>query len=176
MTESNSIRLCPAELKDRDQLFAWRNDPWLISFGSSGCPVEKEEHSKWFDHALSGDDCLLFIIVTEQDIPAGSLRFDRKNDGIVLTSVFLSKEHTGKGYGVLALRSGCEMAFEAWRMDEITALIKEQNSASLSAFAKADFVAAPSDEATPPGHRRFILTRSAARTVSQSPGTECGTL
>ena len=160
MIESISIRLRRAELSDGDQLFAWRNDPWLFSFGSSGRAVEKEEHFEWFSHALGNDNCLLFIIETEPGNPVGSLRFDRKNDGAVMTSVFLSKEHTGMGYGVLALRSGCKKTFETWRIDEVTALIKEQNAASLSAFSKAGFAVAVSDDATPSGHRRFVLARS----------------
>ena len=175
MNKTNSIQLYPAELKDRDTIFAWRNDPWLYSFGSSGRPVEKEEHSKWFDRALNGDDCLLYIIVTDEGLPAGSLRFDRKTDGTVLTSVFLSKAYTGKGFGVLALQMGCKMAFEAWRTDEIVAVIKENNSASLSAFAKANFVVTPSEDATPVGHQRLILTRNSAQTASQSFGKKCGT-
>ena len=42
-----SLRL--ATLKDREKVFAWRNDPWIISLSSSRRGVEWDEHCGWFD-------------------------------------------------------------------------------------------------------------------------------
>jgi len=155
-----TVLLRPAEFCDHEQLFAWRNDPWLMSLGSSGKPVIMDEHLKWFEQMLKDGDCALYIIVVDQVINAGSLRFNRINKNTAITSVYLSKEYTGKGYGVLALRCGCKLAFRAWRIDEIVAIVKEQNTASLSAFLKADFISYPADNLIPLGHCRLILTRN----------------
>jgi RimJ/RimL family protein N-acetyltransferase len=154
------IRLRPVKSADRDQLFAWRNDPWLISFSTSGKTVEKQDHADWFGSVLNESDCVLYIILTERDTPSGAIRFDRLNDSSAMTSVFLSREYTGKGYGELALRDGCQMVFQEWQIKEISGVIKNQNTASISAFLKAGFSSMPADSSTPPEHSLFVLNRT----------------
>lgn len=72
-------------------------------------------------------------------VPVGQIRFDGVGQSEAEISVFLIPGYTGRGYGISAIRKGCEAAFEDFRVDSIVAFVRCTNMGSLSAFAKAGF-------------------------------------
>src|SRR5437763_782727 len=97
-----SLRL--ATLKDREKVFAWRNDPWIISLSSSRRGVEWDEHCGWFDRVSNRQDHLLHVIEFEPGCGAGVVRIDREDGATASISIYLLKPFTGRGLGVYALQ------------------------------------------------------------------------
>ena len=160
MSASKSARgvtLRPADAGDVDRVFEWRNDPWIVSLGTTGATVDRAEHGSWFHRVLTDGGHLLFIIEIDA-IAAGTVRFDRHADGRTMVTIYLLRPYTGKGYGVIALREGCERAFAAWPASVIHACVRQENAASLSAFVRAGF-SKTGETACPPGHTTLALRR-----------------
>ena len=132
------VTLRKAVAKDREMIFGWRNIGELVALSRSGKSVTWEEHCKWFRSVLSRDDTLLFI-VSLKGIPIGQVRFDREDDRRFEVSIYLLPQYTGKGLGVLALKTACRLAFRRVNVHEIRATIRADNALSISAFKKAGF-------------------------------------
>lgn len=149
----NTIALRKAALEDMELLFKWRNDPWIVALGSTSSTVSWEEHKSWFKNTLSSAERQLYFI-TQDHLPLGQVRFDRENENWCEVSIYLMKEYTGKGLGVLALKKGCETILKQWsQLTAVVAYIKDDNQASISAFKKAGFQQpVPSHEPNRSGH------------------------
>ncbi|HZP81036.1 MAG TPA: bifunctional GNAT family N-acetyltransferase/class I SAM-dependent methyltransferase [Chthonomonadaceae bacterium] len=173
-----AIRLRPATPEDAERLFAWRNLPEIVALGTTQRSVTWEEHRAWFARTLQGDCRLLFFILHDEQ-PIGQVRFDREDTDSCQVSLYLLPEHTGHGWGVIALRQACAEAFRQWTVHKVIALIREENARSLSAFRKAGFLPleAPDFE-VPAGHRVVYLTPRppslAARKLTREGGDENG--
>ena len=133
-----TLALRDATVEDMDLIFKWRNDPWIISLGSSGQSVTKEEHQNWYGKAMN-DDGISMSIISIDDEEAGQIRFSRESDGIAVVTIYLMKPFTGQGYGVEALKKGCDKIFKAWPVQKIEAYIQDTNEPSIVAFEKAGF-------------------------------------
>jgi len=141
--------------------FNWRNNPWLLQFSTGRNPVTLEEHQEWFDSVLENSkDHLLLVIISDDERPAGALRFDRSSHDDLAVSIYLTKEFTGKGLGVKALEKGCQQAFEVLRTKSIRAFVREDNSASMSAFQKAGFKLVQVSADCPVHHKEMRLSRT----------------
>ena len=154
-----SIHLRFATLADAHRVFLWRNDPWIVSLGTTGRGVAWREHYEWFTETIRGDKRLMFIIL-KNDEPIGQVRVDQRDEDTGEVSIYLLREHTGQGYGVVALRQACHEAFQTWSIRRILALIRTNNQASQSAFSKIGFepsLQPAGDE--PLGHVTFTLLR-----------------
>lgn len=154
-----AITLRGATSEDREMLFQWRNDPWIVSLSTSRKTVAWDEHRQWFDGVLHNDDHLLFIVETMDGIPAGTVRLDRLDKGTARVTVYLLRPFTDHGRGVAALREACGRAFGTWPITRVVAAVRHDNRRSLSAFAKAGFRVEESDIAPPPDHRMMVLAR-----------------
>jgi RimJ/RimL family protein N-acetyltransferase len=156
--------LRPAAADDFATVFAWRNDPFIVTRGTSRQRVTANEHESWFRASLAEPQRRLLFIVDTAGAPVGLVRFDRAEaDGAVL-SVYLVEAATGRGVGIAAIRAGCARAFASWPIARIVACTRNDNAAALKAFPKAGFAAASQGlPACPAGHVRFVLDRSAPR-------------
>jgi RimJ/RimL family protein N-acetyltransferase len=124
---------------DRQTIFNWRNDPWLVSLGFSKTEVTWEQHLEWYASVLDPHRHLLYVAsADEREI--GSVRFDRDHNASALVSIYLLREFTGLGLGVDVLRHGCRGCLAAWPdIDMVRALILPENRRSIRAFEKAGF-------------------------------------
>lgn len=135
----SELSLRNATEEDVDLIFKWRNDPWIISLGSSGKSVTLEEHQAWYGKAIQDENILMSIIHID-DEAAGQIRFSRENEETAVVTIYLMKPFTGKGFGVTALQQGCARAKEKWSVKQIEAYIQDTNEPSITAFQKAGFV------------------------------------
>ena len=132
------LSLRDATINDMETIFRWRNDPWIISLGSSGKPVSPEEHQNWYNNALNDNDiCISIIQISGED--AGQVRFSRIKNDIAVVTIYLMKDFTGKGYGTQVLKNACADIFKKWSLKKIEAYIQDDNSPSITAFAKSGF-------------------------------------
>ena len=142
------------------RVYAWRNNPWIISLGSSRQSIAWEEHCEWFQRMLADTQHLLLIIECDGGAGAGTVRLDRTNEQRAVVTIYLLREFTGRGLGVQALLEACSLGFIRWPIETIHAYIRDDNHPSLSAFAKAGFVDTGHAPDCPAGHCEMSLRRS----------------
>lgn len=88
--------LRPALITDADALLDWRNDAHTRTASRNHGLVGREGHIRWLDGVLHDPDSRLFI--AEQDgIPVGTVRADRKADGMTEISWTVSPRFRNRG-------------------------------------------------------------------------------
>jgi len=136
-----TITLRPAELADSRMVFRWRNLTEIVNLGSEQRPVDWQEHTRWFQNMLSASSQAMYIIgapLLDGEVPIGQMRFDQLEGGLCQVGIHLHPNHQGKGYGVEALKQGCEEISSTWAMP-ILAFIRNGNKNSMKAFGRAGF-------------------------------------
>ena len=151
-----AISLRPATAADAKSIFEWRNDPVIVRLGSSQREVTWTEHEEWFSQSITSGKRRIFIVQNE-GVPIGQVRFDLLESSECVISAYLLTEFTGRGWGVEAMRSGCEMIFEIWPIQSVSACVRAENKAVQSALAKVGFEEIASKAV--PGHKAFQLMR-----------------
>ena len=134
---SQPIEFRPAEKKDCDMIFNWRNADESRYFSSSTEPIPYETHVSWFDNALLDRDRAILIGEIDGE-PAGVIRYDRKDERAIV-SVYLVPGCKGKGLGVELISGGNQWIENYWQIKTIDALINAENVASIGAFEAAGF-------------------------------------
>ena len=156
MNSVQTISLRPATAADAKLIFEWRNDPVIVRLGSSQREVTWTEHEEWFSQSITSGKRRIFIVQND-GVPIGQVRFDLLESSECVISAYLLTEFTGRGWGVEAMRSGCEMIFEIWPIQSVSACVRAENKAVQSALAKVGFEEIASKAV--PGHKAFQLMR-----------------
>jgi RimJ/RimL family protein N-acetyltransferase len=151
-----TISLRPATAADAKLIFEWRNDPVIVRLGSSQREVTWTEHEEWFSQSITSGKRRIFVVQND-GVPIGQVRFDLVEKSECVISAYLMTEFTGRGWGVEAMRSGCEMIFEIWPIQSVSACVRAENKAVQSALAKVGF--RELGERCAPGHKIFKLLR-----------------
>lgn len=138
MQEVNDISIVPVREKDRDLLFNWRNDPFIVALSSSQRTVSRREHDAWFDRLLNSADSLAYIIFLRRKA-IGHLRFDRFEEQRCFITIYLMHGFTGKGLGVRIIQTGCREVMRRWPGVQVHARIRNENLPGQSAFVRAGF-------------------------------------
>jgi RimJ/RimL family protein N-acetyltransferase len=138
-------------------IFRWRNDPRIVRLGSLGREVSWNEHERWFNESLSGDERKIFVI-QHDEMGIGQVRFDRTEGSHCVISVYLAPGFTGRGWGVEAIEQACAAIFDLWPVEAVLACVRADNHAAHSAFHKAGF--ARVDGRCGSNHSSFLLLRS----------------
>ena len=128
-------------------MHAWRNAEATRRYAFDPAPIALDVHQQWFEQVLQKPDVAL--LVGERDPgPVGVLRYDL-NGGEAKISVYLVPGMQGQGLGTALLVAGTR-----WLRDRhpevrrIIAEVRDDNAASLEAFANAGFR---------PGHHNLVL-------------------
>lgn len=160
MESTRRVRLRRARLDDLERVFAWRNDPWIISRSTSLRAVTREEHKTWFQNCLA--DCnRLMLIIEAGGVAIGQLRFDRSGTEVCVVTVYLMEAFSGKGLGIEAIHQGCVLVFREWPdLEEIIACVRDDNAVGQAAFRKAGFEQSYSATLCPAAHAAFTLRRT----------------
>ena len=131
------VAIRPLAESDRDQLLAWRNDPFIVERSLSQRPVQVVEHGRWFDALLRRTDALAWIIEID-GIAAGHARAEARGPDWLFT-IYLLRQQTGQGLGVEAIRQACRLAVHRKPGAAVIAEVLPQNQAALTAFHRAGF-------------------------------------
>jgi SAM-dependent methyltransferase len=103
-----------------------------------------------------GEGESLLLLVCADGQPVGEIHFDRLHDGACAVAVHLVPELTGRCLGATALVEGCRLCVAAWPdVAEVRAHVRDDNAASLGAFAGAGFRDHLLSDA-PAGHRLLV--------------------
>lgn len=121
-------------------LWEWRNDPVVRANSFSSNPIPWDEHVSWLREKLVDPHCLIYVVVDEQDIPVGQVRFDTSSEGSAEVAVSIDAKERDRGYGSAALQLACQRVLKEHGIGKVLALVKEDNKASINAFAMAGFI------------------------------------
>ena len=133
------LQLRDAEENDADLLWRWVSEPAVRTASFSSDPISWEEHREWFTRKLRDHNCFIFIAMDHQKEPVGQARFDLLNPDEAEIDVSISSANRGAGLGSLMIDIGFEKLMSITSVRTVHAFIKPENTASIMAFARANF-------------------------------------
>jgi RimJ/RimL family protein N-acetyltransferase len=138
MYENNALRLRQAREGDSKLLWEWANDPGVraVSFGSE--PIPWKRHVEWLRSRLDDPNCVMYIAIDSKGEPIGQVRYDIHEDEAVI-SISVDQRFRGRGYGSAAIQLASRDILQRPTIEVIHAYVKQDNEASVRAFAKAGF-------------------------------------
>ncbi|MBU1296152.1 MAG: GNAT family N-acetyltransferase [Gammaproteobacteria bacterium] len=131
---TDRVNLRPAEMKDAETLFVWRNDPETRKASRNSDEVIFESHLAWLDSSLSNTSKRLLWIAEVNGVAVGTCRADRVENAWEL-SWTVAPEARGKGFAHQML-SKLVHYFD----EPLVALVKVGNIASMKVAERAGFV------------------------------------
>jgi UDP-2,4-diacetamido-2,4,6-trideoxy-beta-L-altropyranose hydrolase len=148
-------RLRPATLAEEDTYHSWVNDPEVRrqSFNTELIPLN--QHQRWFRSRLESADALLAVLVDDEGLPLGQIRFERSETELARAVIGFSLDPVARGRGLAAelLQLGtAELARQWGGTVEAYGEVRAENAASSRAFLRAGFVEGPPPR---PGVRCF---------------------
>ena len=132
------IKLRRAARKDCRLIWRWANDPDVRAVSFSPEPIVYEQHVKWFEAKLNDPNCCFYIAENSRRAAVGQIRFDLKEKE-ALMSISLDRKFRGKGHGAGIIELAVRTFLASSDAKTIHAYIKKVNTASLTAFKKAEF-------------------------------------
>jgi UDP-2,4-diacetamido-2,4,6-trideoxy-beta-L-altropyranose hydrolase len=137
----DELALRPVQSKDCRLLWEWANDPVARAQSFSTEKILWGKHVVWFESKRTDVSIHFYIAVDKNDVPAGQIRYQIDGQE-ALVSVSLAPEQRGRGYGAEIIRLGTRKLWATTKTNIIHAYIKQDNTASVRAFAKAGFISA----------------------------------
>jgi len=135
------LALRPVRAEDCRLIWEWANDPVARALSFSTEKIPWEQHVAWFESKRTDPSIRFYIAVDKNDVPAGQIRYQINGQAAVV-SVSLAPEQRGRGYGVEIIQMGTRELWVTTKANIIHAYIKQDNIASIRAFAKAGFISA----------------------------------
>lgn len=127
-----------AQIEDSKMIFEWANDPQVRRMAFSSGKIEWKEHKKWFKKKLNSPYSYIYIAV-ENNQPVGQIRFDATCGNTARVDVHTEPCSRAKGLGSKIIALGTSRFFKDSAVNEVHAVIKEENVISRQAFLKAGF-------------------------------------
>lgn len=141
---SGGGRLRKATAGDAIFLHDWVNDPDVVQNSKTRHVIKWEDHLSWFDSTLLNPDSQLFIFEMS-GLPVGQIRFDRRDDRLILT-YSIDRDFRSRGLGREIVERGLQRV-QTNGANLIEALVRTENIASARVFIKLGFTSAPSASA-----------------------------
>ena len=131
---TDRVNLRPADMKDAETLFMWRNDPETRKASHNSDEVIFESHLVWLDASLSNPSKRLLWIAEVDGVAIGTCRADKVEDSWEL-SWTIAPEARGKGFAHQML-SKLVRYFD----EPLLAEVKADNIASIKVAERSGFV------------------------------------
>lgn len=130
-------KLILREASDHDAhlLFKWANDKVVRENSFSQEQIEWSNHLKWFNSRIKSEKTKIFILGFN-NINAGQIRFDLKEDNYWLIDYSIDINLRGKGYGLKII----EMGMKSFPIPaKFMANVKRLNLPSIKVFQRLKF-------------------------------------
>jgi UDP-2,4-diacetamido-2,4,6-trideoxy-beta-L-altropyranose hydrolase len=135
---TGELKFRPATFEDCGLLWEWANDPEVRAVSFSTEPIPWENHARWFRTKLSDPNCYYYILLSQEGVPVGQVRFDISGDKAEI-SISIAPNFRGSGFGAYGIRIASKHLFQETAITRIFAHIKPNNNTSIDAFRKADY-------------------------------------
>lgn len=154
--------------EDCDLVFAWRNHPTIVALSGSGLTVSKDEHTAWFNRAITNPERLMFKILAGT-APIGQLRFDLEDAATCVVSIYILPEHAGAGQGQSAFAKGlCGLRRHWPSVTQIIAEVIPANTAAQGFFTRIGFRPLSRKASSASALTTFCLTLDGTQTFLKS--------
>lgn len=127
-----------AQIDDSKMIFEWANDLQVRRMAFSCEKIKREAHKEWFQKKLNSPYSFIYIAVKNNQ-PVGQIRFDVTCDNKANVDVHTGPCTRAKGLGSKIIALGTRRFFKDCTVNEVHAVIKEENVISRRAFQKAGF-------------------------------------
>ena len=134
-SSNTKLNLRKAEKRDARLYFDWANDPEVRRQSLDSRPIAWPEHEAWFAKRL--EDALLLVAEDEAGVPAGQVRFERKDAWRINYS--LAAEFRGVGLGAKMLTMAIQDLRRRHPDAKLLAEVRTANPASRRVFAALGF-------------------------------------
>jgi len=134
----HAIKFREVNQSDLQLLFEWRNDDLVRKQSFNTEVVNFKNHTKWFKNMLIQDHYRSYIFEINKE-SVGLVKLESL-DLFTKIGISINKNFRGKGLAPIILRIGCEEHFKYSDLP-IHAYIKTTNTASISSFKNAGFIA-----------------------------------
>lgn len=138
------IDLRPANFRDADNLFAWRNDPVTLACSRSTAVIPREDHDRWMQfNVMQGYPEHIVLMAETEHGSVGVVRFDAERGDTMSfkASITMAPKHRGEGLARDILAEACGYMQEY----TINAEIRRDNVASRRIFERCGFEQIGSD-------------------------------
>lgn len=133
-----TLALRQAESADAELLFTWANDPYVRAMAFSKAPIAWATHLAWFEQKRQ--DASTDIWICEQFGQAvGQCRLNAITPLIGEIHMNLNPACRGLGLAAAMIAKACQASIARHQWQEIHAVVKLSNHASLRAFIRAGF-------------------------------------
>jgi RimJ/RimL family protein N-acetyltransferase len=133
------LKFRKANIEDAQLYFNWANDKTVRENSFNRSEINFDQHVAWFSNKLRSTNCFFYLFINEEEKPVGQVRIDN-TDGETIIGISIDEHFRGKGLGLGMLTQACNDYFKIFPKAEIIAYIKEENSASINLFTKANFI------------------------------------
>lgn len=127
------IRL--ADRSDMKKVFALSNNELVRENSFNKNFISWDEHVKWFTNRIENAGFPFYIVENKNGDFIAQVRFDKKEDDIVI-SISISEDFRGKGLASDIIKTCIKKS----GFKKVVAYIKDNNTASIKSFEKAEFV------------------------------------
>jgi UDP-2,4-diacetamido-2,4,6-trideoxy-beta-L-altropyranose hydrolase len=134
----NEIDVREASSHDSENIFQWRNMPFVRNVSRNQNLISWEDHQKWLTSVLSSKSKHL-LIGELKGTPVGVVRFDVEDDGAEV-SIYLTPEALGQGLGDSLLKCAEEWLLnKALGIRRLKALSLGANERSKKLFSRSGY-------------------------------------
>ena len=132
------LKLRVLDSSDMEDLYQWRNHPFIRRKCFNSRPLSRKEHERWFKRKSQSRDTTIYIGHC-QGQKIGMVRFDKNGSDRIKVSVMVSPDFIGRNLGSKLIQSGVRKIMKTQSGKIVIAEIKQSNIASIKAFKKAGF-------------------------------------
>ena len=139
---STLLHLRPTTYLDEGLYFQWSNEHEVRTQSFCSDPIPLADHKRWFRDRLNSSDTLLRVLVDEQGLPLGQIRFDRSLPFENRVTISFSLDPAARGFGlaIVLLNLGMKELAKVWGSSiEFYGEVRASNEASINTFVRAGF-------------------------------------
>ena len=143
ITAETPLQVRHARLSDEALLLTWANDPETRRNSFSSDPISAEDHRRWFYSRLRDlEGCRLYVVETEDGIPIGQVRFERRDTAWEI-SYSLASQFRKRGLARPLLKAALLKMRSEYPGALVLGRVKPENLPSRKIFESLDFDTIP---------------------------------
>lgn len=131
-----------ATIDDADFLLKLKNDPETRKNAIlTKQRIKKADHLEWLERKIADEDARVIIVIQDQ-MPIGTIRFNQYGNGMIEVAIVLAKEARGRGLGsdIVEHLQILLLHHDIWHIKKrLIAKIVDGNIASFNVFIKNGF-------------------------------------